>query len=348
MAWQGIEGHDKNVRRFQQALERGRLAGSFLFVGPAGIGKRSFAVALARGLLCKGNGDASVEPCGNCDSCRLFVSSKTAENEEAIDVPYVSPHPDLYYISKPVDKSDLPLELLIGGKERRGHSGLCYDISRTPFLGHRKVAIIDDADFFNVQGANALLKTLEEPPPDAVLILIATSAANLLPTIRSRCQTIRFLPLAPKMLASILFEQDRVASLEQGLRLARQADGTLNRARELLDESLEPAREEVRKMLSHKSLNATTCSATILAEVEKAGKEAPPRRRRLRLLLGTAIDYFRDRLRNLEKTSHDVEARSMMLCLERTIAALEQVDRNANQNFLVESWCDDLKTLRSE
>ena len=352
MTWQGIEGHDTVIRRFRQALERGRLAGSYLFAGPSGIGKRSFALALARGLLCKGNGKGSVDPCGTCESCRLFAASEEAARTNAEEPQsketlkeYVSPHPDLYFVCKPPDKSDLPLELLIGGKERRGRSGLCYDISRTPYLGHRKVAVIDDADFFNVQGANALLKTLEEPPSDSVLILIATSAANLLPTIRSRCQIIRFLPLNAKTLATILFDRGLVSSLEQGLKLARRTDGSMNRVEELLDDVTEQVREEIRKILSHKNLDDVAFSTKILAFIEKAGKEAPRRREQLRLLLGMVVEYFRERLRNLEKTQHENEARSVMLCLDRTLEALQRIDANANLNFLVEAWCADLKNM---
>ncbi len=362
MAWQGIEGHDTVVQRFQKAFARGRLAGSFLFVGPSGIGKRRFALALARTLLCKGHSQdvaASMTPCGHCESCKLFAAADAAQhtqqtalspNEAEPNEEFISPHPDLFFVCKPPDKSDLPLELLIGAKERRGREGLCYDISRTPYLGHRKVAILDDADFLNVQGANALLKTLEEPPPDSVLILIATSAANLLPTIRSRCQSIRFLPLSPRTLASVLVERQLVPSLEQGLRLAQRADGSLERIHELLNEELEADREEMRKGLSHKDMNTAAFSASILGMVEKAGKEAPPRRRQLRLLLGVAIDFYRENLKKPEQhdEAHSADLRSTMRCLERTLDALQQIDANANLNFLVESWCADMKMMKQQ
>ncbi len=348
MAWQGIEGHDNVVQRFRQALDRGRLAGTFLFVGPSGVGKRSFALKLARSLLCKDETTKGLDPCGQCESCKLFAAADEAartatESEKSNE--FISPHPDLYFVCKPPEKSDLPLELLIGGKERRGREGLCYDISRTPYLGHRKVAVIDDADFLNVQGANALLKTLEEPPPDSVLILIATSATNLLPTIRSRCQTIRFLPLSPRTMASILLERQLVSSLEQGLRLAKRTDGSLDQVAVLLDEELEQSREVIRKVLSRPDIDVAGFSKDILGMVEKAGKDAPPRRRRLRFLLGMAIEFFREQLRKMD--SQDNALRSVMPSLERTLEALQQLEANANLNFLVEAWCADLKKMRS-
>ena len=82
--------------------------------------------------------------------------------------------------------------------------GLCYDIALKPYSGRRKVAIIDDADYLNKEGANCLLKTLEEPPPKSLLILIGTSEQRQLPTIRSRCQIVRFQPLPEQDVAELL------------------------------------------------------------------------------------------------------------------------------------------------
>ena len=169
--WQGILGHDDVAEHFRATLHRGRLASTYLFVGPAGIGKRRFALALAKALLCQNADDLALEPCGRCESCRLFDAGS---------------HPDLDLVGLPKDKSTLPLELFIGDKEHRNQDGLCHRIALRPFLGGRKVAIIDDADRFSQESANCLLKTLEEPPPRSLVILIGTSPSKQLPTIRSR------------------------------------------------------------------------------------------------------------------------------------------------------------------
>ena len=99
-----------------------------------------------------------------------------------------------------------------------------------PFLGGRRIAIIDDADFFNAEGANCLLKTLEEPPPQSVLILIGTSPARQLPTIRSRCQVIRFLPLPEETVARLLVAKALVTDVAEAARLARFSEGSLQQA----------------------------------------------------------------------------------------------------------------------
>ena len=147
MAWHGILGHDDVVEQFRRAVTRGRLASSFLFVGPAGIGKRVFAIKLAQALLCSTRPETALDPCETCPAC-VQVHAGT--------------HPDLQYVCKPDDKSFLPLELLIGDKEHRGRQGLCHAIAMKPFMGGRKVAIIDDADYLNPEGANSLLKRSEE------------------------------------------------------------------------------------------------------------------------------------------------------------------------------------------
>ncbi|MFT3772273.1 MAG: hypothetical protein QM820_43285 [Minicystis sp.] len=85
---------------------------------------------------------------------------------------------------------------MVGAPDRRGREGLCHDLSLRPMSANRKVAIIDDADRMNEESANALLKTLEEPPAGSILFLITPSIEPILPTIRSRCQPIRFGPLA--------------------------------------------------------------------------------------------------------------------------------------------------------
>jgi DNA polymerase-3 subunit delta' len=263
-----------------------------------------------------------------CDSCKLFggVGCTDVDFEN-----YELKHPDLYYIFKPQDKKDLALELIIGDEKKRGEAGLCYNISRTPFLGNRKVAIINDADFFNTASANALLKTLEEPPTDAVMILVGTDTAKQLPTIRSRCQIVRFSPLPPEVLAAILMEKGIVTSAEEAEKWSSRAEGSLDNAKELADSDIDLLRKELSKYLTAPHWDAVTLAAKLNGLVEAAGKEAPPRRRRLRLLFDLALDHFRREMR--EEDSRRASRR-----LERTLDALYHVDRNVNLPMVVEAW----------
>ncbi len=348
--WQGILGHDDVVAKFRQALERGRLASTFLFVGPAGTGKRAFALKLAQALLCQRNPETQLDPCGQCPGC-VQVAALT--------------HPDLLIVKKPADKSALPLALLIGDHEHRGHEGFCHDISLKPFMGGRKVGIIDDADYLNVEGANALLKTLEEPPPRSVLILIGTSADKQLPTIRSRAQIIRFRPLTGAIVAQLLVEQGIATDPAEAQRLGQFSEGSLDRAAELADPELWTFRGDMLAALARQPLDSVRLAQTVTSFIDAAGKEAPLRRARSRLLVGFAIDFFRVLVRRLHGANLDAAAAnqpelsemsalaqraiqsgwtetSATAALERCLETLSHIDRNANQGTMVESWLDDV------
>jgi DNA polymerase-3 subunit delta' len=348
MTWQGIHGHDDVVEKFRRALKRGRLASSFLFVGPEGIGKRLFAQKLAQSLLCQASPDELLEPCGSCANCVQALAGT---------------HPDLEMIAKPKDRSFLPLELFIGDKEHRMREGLCHNISLKPFMGGRKIAIVDDADYFNPEGANCLLKTLEEPPPRSVLILIGTSPAKQLPTIRSRCQLIRFQPLSSEAIARLLVSEGLVADASQAELLAPSCGGSLHRAAELVDSKLAAFRSRLYEHLANPVIDSARLAKATWAFVQEAGKDAPARRARLRQVIGLATEFYRqlvyvlsgavaaadDELNRAVQRLAPVwngDCGTATECLDRCLLGIEQVDRNANQATLTECWLDDLaKTI---
>lgn len=344
MSWHGIDGHDHVVEQFRRAIGRGRLASSFLFAGPAGIGKCSFAVKLAQAMLCRTRPEAALDPCGTCPSCAQVAAGT---------------HPDLDIICKPEGKAVIPLALLIGDDEHRRQEGLCHNLSLKPAIGGRKIAIIDNADFLNAQGANALLKTLEEPPPRSVLMLIGTSPAKQLPTIRSRCQLIRFRPLPIDVVASLLVSKQLVADPAEAERLARYSEGSVAKAQELSDPDLWKFRHTLHERLASPALDSAGFSPSVAAFIDEAGKEAPLRRARFRQIVAFAADFYRQLLlaQNGAAASADHElqshiARAMQAGmtdpwvtawrLDRCLDAAAQIDRNANQATLVECWIDDL------
>lgn len=349
MSWQGIEGHDAVIEQFRRALDRGRLASTFLFVGPPGIGKRTFAVKLAQALLCEGP-HAQLNPCGNCHGCELAAAGN---------------HPDLDMVAKPADKSAIPLDLLIGQGERRLHEGLCHRLGLKPYLASRKIALIDDADSLNVEGANALLKTLEEPPPGSVLILIGTSADKQLPTIRSRCQIVRFAPLPNDLVARLLISQGLVADTAQAERLASQSGGSLRQALDLADEGLWTFRRHFLQRLAQPPLDVVRVAKAVNTFVEEAGKEAPPRRQRARQIMSLAGEFYRQLARGLcgADVGSDPEVHSAVdqalrgwpgdvatavTCTERCLEAARQVDGNAYLPVLIDAWVDDLGRIAQQ
>jgi len=347
MSWQGIHGHDDVVELFRRALARGRLASSFLFTGPAGIGKCSFALKLAQSLLCHSRAEALLDPCGTCPAC-VQVLART--------------HPDLERIAKPKEKSFLPLDLLIGDKAHRMRQGLCHNLALKPFMGGRKVAIIDDADHLNAEGANCLLKTLEEPPPCSVLILIGTSPAKQLPTIRSRCQRIRFRPLPTDVVAELLTNRHLIEDPAEARRLASYSGGSLQRALELAAPDLWAFRSRLYEHLAAPTLQSVRVAAAVLAFVDQAGREPAARRQRLRQVVQFSTEFYRSLLHRLsgKPCGEDAElsravaqalehwpgdGSTAAACIDRCLDAAEQIDRNVNPATLAEAWLDDLARI---
>src|SRR5262249_51235353 len=150
--WQRVLGHDAHVEEFTRAVRRGRLAHAYLFVGPEGVGKRLFATELAKALLCEAPpADQSLQACDRCPAC-VQVDAGT--------------HPDFAYTRRPAEAHDFPVEIM---------REVCRSFALKSARGRGRVIILDDVDDLNDASANCFLKTLEEPPPRSVLILIGNS-----------------------------------------------------------------------------------------------------------------------------------------------------------------------------
>ena len=202
-----LEGIDEPAAALSGALDRGRLHHAWLLTGPEGVGKASFAYRAARWLLGAGL-DPRFGPLGTSpeDPVARLVSSQS--------------HPDLLVLERAADKKAIPVD------EARRLPEFFY---KSPSLAPYRVAIIDAADDLNVNSANAVLKTLEEPPPRGVLFLVSHSPGRLLPTIRSRCRRLAFRPWPEQRLRA--FIEDRLGlSGQDAARLTVMAKGAPGRA----------------------------------------------------------------------------------------------------------------------
>jgi len=197
-----ILGQSAALDALRSQIATGRVHHAQVFHGPAGVGKFTTAIAFAREILCHepvtdlhGNRAA----CGTCASCKLFRATEEAIDSDDHTAALASAHPDLHVVTKELALYDddaqvrsrkltsIPVEVI------REH--VIAPAGLAPALGHGKVFIIDEAELLNPTGQNALLKTLEEPTPGTVLILVTASEHRLLPTIRSRCQRVAFVAL---------------------------------------------------------------------------------------------------------------------------------------------------------
>jgi DNA polymerase-3 subunit delta' len=345
MSWSKLVGHEQRQKQFQSAINRNRLASSFLFVGPPGIGKLTFARQLAQVLLCEGKSPADVDACGYCPACQQVIADT---------------HPDLVQIARLPGKNKLLIEQFVGEKDKRGREGLCHDISLKPYRGGRKVAIVDDADLLTPESANSLLKTLEEPPPNSVLILVGTSEQKQLSTIRSRCQVIRFEPLDREQLRHVLVKENLIVDDDVVLdQIVDRAGGSIQRALQLADPDVFEFRRAWIEQLATLDPGAGQFSKIFSSFVDGAGKDASQKRDRLRLACEFAIDFYRDVLLALDnqdlacdnetkafalsiKEDGRVDCQAIADCLDRCFEAINHVGANANAGTVIESLLIDL------
>ncbi len=335
MSWHSVRGHDRIVATLRSKLRTGRFPHAFLFVGPEGVGKKTFARTLAQALLCERNPEALLDPCGACPGC-VWVQAGT--------------HPDLLEVARPEDRQELPIRVI---------RDLCSQFGLKPARGARKVAIVDDVDEMNDEAANAFLKTLEEPPPGAVLILVGTSPELLLETIVSRCQVVRFEPLGEPELAGILLEQGVAGDEADAARLAALGEGSMSRALGLADPDLERFRRElIDELAVEHGFDPSVLAQRLATFSREAGKEAVDQRRRARLLIGELARLFRGVLwqtSGLEPPCPDAADRNAVQALagrlepedvfvlaDRCLTADYHLDRNLYLPTVLESLFHDL------
>ncbi|MFL5261906.1 MAG: DNA polymerase III subunit delta' [Anaeromyxobacteraceae bacterium] len=231
MPFSEIKGQDRALGALRASLERGALHHAYLFAGPEGVGKATAARLLAQAANCEA--DAAARPCGACPPCRKIARGT---------------HPDVFLLAEERAMAKAGRWEPKGG--RTPSKDIVVDqirdvvdhrLAMKRFEGRRRFIIVDPADAMNVPAQNALLKTLEEPPDDTTLVLVAAAPDALLPTVRSRCARVAFAPLADDLVA------ERLAAL-QGLdgeaarAAAALAGGSLGRALALDAKALE-ARE---------------------------------------------------------------------------------------------------------
>ena len=212
-------GNDEAKNSLRRLLSNGRLPGSLLFTGEEGVGKKLFALELAKALNCRNR--QGIEACDECSSCKRISRSTFPPfgNEdddkerlvwsEHADVAMARPYKQIIRI-KPIRELD-------------------REANYRPFEGAARLFIVEDADYMNEQAANALLKTLEEPEPTTHLVLTTTNPSALPATIRSRCQTIQLAPIAADDIEKFLVENNGLPKEDAQL-LARISRGSLGRA----------------------------------------------------------------------------------------------------------------------
>ena len=228
-------GHETAEKTMLAAHQSGRLHHAWMLAGPRGIGKATLAWRFARFLLCGqqqgglfGSGPDSLDVARDAPG-RSLVDARS--------------HPDLFHLRRTLNPDSGRMRAEIAVDDVRDLGAFMH---MTPAMGKWRVAIVDSADEMNRNSANAVLKVLEEPPPNAVLLLVAHAPGRLLPTIRSRCRRLALHPLSDEIVMRLLGDYAPDVKVEEGTALARLAEGSIGRALELAGAgSLELYREMV-------------------------------------------------------------------------------------------------------
>ena len=328
MSWDRIRGQDAARQTFLAAVGRGRLGQAYLLVGPEGVGKRLFARELAKAFLCE-KPPAPLTACDKCPACAQVEAGT---------------HPDVLYLRTPEGKHELPVA------EMRE---FCAQLALKPARGARKIGIVEDADDFNEESANSFLKTLEEPPPGALLLLRATGTDRQLPTILSRCQVVRFAPLSHPDVEAILAHKG-VDDATKRERLARLGAGSAGRALALDDDSFWQVRQKLVEGLTGPRPNFQVMAETWAKFHEDAGKDkGAVQRMRASLVLKFLIEAVEQALKlslgasapgldaadaaRLRSFAERVGTDGLMELLDRCVEADFHVERRVQLILVVES-----------
>jgi len=263
-------GNDEVKESLRRLLTAGRVPGSLLFTGGEGVGKKLFALELAKALNCRQR--KGVEACDECSSCKRIAHSTFppfSDDDDNRERMIWSEHADVAMAR--------PFKNIIRVKPMRE---LEREANFRPFEGAARVFIVEDADTMNDIAANALLKILEEPPPASHLILTTSNPTALLATIRSRCQIIRFAPIPVEAVETFLTQEKNMPAEDARL-LARTAQGSIGRALAGDVATYRERRETMLEILRALTLTNDRVELLHSAESLAAAKDRPEYEQRL-------------------------------------------------------------------
>jgi DNA polymerase-3 subunit delta' len=319
LALDDITGQELVVKVLRRSLATGKIAHAYLFEGLEGCGKKTTALAFIQALFCPHG-----EGCGQCPSCLKIAKQQ---------------HPDLILIEP--DGAFIKIDQI---------RELQRIFSFHPYEAPRKACIIEDAEKMNPSAANALLKTLEEPPGQALMILLTTNSERMLPTVLSRCQKIPFSPLPAKDIETWLVAHDIPA--DRARVAASLAGGSLGKALEMEDDGILQERQEFIELVAGISLREID---HLFAAAERLSKDKENLSNHLEVLKTFLRDILLMKTLGQADANKDllplIEQESQKLSLEQVLDRIEHVNtteralaRNVNPRLALEVLLMELAT----
>ncbi len=326
LRFKNLLGHEKAKTLLLQAASKNKIGHAYLFRGPDGVGKKRAALTLGAYLNCKS--PLENDACGRCASCRKYNSFN---------------HPDLLIISP--DGAAIKIAQV---------RALKHQLTFAPLEAKTRVVILEDIHTMRKEAANSLLKTLEEPAPNNLLILTADQAGTVLPTILSRCQIIPFGSLDYNDIAQVLMHQNDVEE-SQALALASVAEGSIGRAKFLWQENLLAFRREVVEQL----LLGEHDKAETIAQIFRFSEKAAALKENTTEFLALLRLWYRDLVlitagapessaanKDLSFLIQDAQKRCSLAQLNKRLQRIDRAERqllrNCNRTLVLETLFFDL------
>ncbi|MFA6320771.1 MAG: DNA polymerase III subunit delta' [Candidatus Omnitrophota bacterium] len=282
MSFESIKGQDNAIDFIRNSVANDRVSNAYMFIGPSGIGKKLTAVNFAKALNCLSpKGGAS---CDECVQCRKIDASN---------------HPDFRIFSPAKEDASFGIDKI---------RAITKDIGLKPYEGKKKVYILDSADSMTQEAQNALLKTLEEPPSDSVLILIVENVSNIFSTIQSRAKRVRFFPLATDEVGRILIDKYELDEKKAQV-LARLSSGELGKALAYNEEAFFNKRNRI--------IDSLRCGAMLDSDFDGFSKSD------IRIALDVMLTWYRDIM--IAKTG--VNTRAALVNVDK----LDLIDKEAKK-----------------
>ena len=326
MSFSEVIGHEAVIQRLRAAIRNDRVAHGYIFAGPDGVGKALVAEMFAKAILCE---TASDDACGQCISCRKFDHDN---------------HPGFE-------------RLKLDGKGQVITVDAIADLQRSLAYGaygeKHRVILLDSAHRMLPAGANKLLKTLEEPPPGVIFILVTAQPTALLDTIVSRCQMARFGPVAREKVETLLVES-KGAEAEKARLAAAMSEGSPGKAIGLLESDLVARRDDLlEKLLTLDTVNSPELVERFVKEINKGAESTSDKRAAARGLLALMLYVYRDILAvcvaaeeyplysadrpdALLRAAQGCDTGDVIAIVDMLIQAILEIDANVNLEMLLD------------
>ncbi len=343
MPFTDILAQDHIIDHFNKAIKADHLSHAYIFTGQEGVGKALFAKELAKALNCKNNENDSCNSCTNCNRIETFN------------------HPDVFWIEREEKAKFIKIENI---------RNLRNSVRLSPLESDYKIFIIKEADRMNEEASNCLLKTLEEPSPNTIIILIANSMAPIKDTIRSRCQIIRFQSIPSHIIENQLTDKSGADTNKIGW-ISRFCNGSLANALYLLDDNHYEMNNDIVTRMTEPDMDNLVFAEEVIDSYLSAGDSLEEKRQILKSILHCILQLYRDLLMVKVMNRHDVQQEKMslynagredslqkhanhltreqiMYVIDEILESIKYIDLNLNINLLAENIITRIAVVNSK